>query len=164
MRCSARTAPSRRPGGSRSRARVHTVGVEIAAAGAVVFDQAGRLLLIQRAKPPEAGRWSLPGGKCRPGEAPGRACVREVAEETGLQVHVLRTLGRVVRPAPGGARLLIDDFLCEVTPGSAPLAAADDASAAAWFSPAELDELPTTSGLLETLRSWGVLPPPAAGR
>jgi ADP-ribose pyrophosphatase YjhB (NUDIX family) len=98
----------------------------------------------------------VPGGRCRPGEAAADACVREVAEETGLVVRVTRRLGRVSRAAPDGGRFLIDDFACELVGGT--LRAGDDASAAGWFSAAEVSELPLVPGLLDALTEWSTLP------
>ncbi|MGI8799897.1 MAG: NUDIX hydrolase, partial [Pseudonocardia sp.] len=62
----------------------------VACVGAIVRDAAGRLLLVQRVNEPGAGRWSLPGGRVEPGETDQDAVVREVAEETGLQVRTTR--------------------------------------------------------------------------
>jgi 8-oxo-dGTP pyrophosphatase MutT (NUDIX family) len=55
-------------------------------ASAVVVDDAGRILLAQRA---DFGYWSIIGGVPEPGEEPAAAVVREVYEETG--VHVVRS-------------------------------------------------------------------------
>lgn len=44
------------------------------------------LLVLRRRYPPYEGRWNCPGGKIEIGESPVEACVREVYEETGLQV------------------------------------------------------------------------------
>ena len=52
--------------------------------GAIVTDSDGRLLLVKRGHEPEMGRWSLPGGRVRPGESDPEAVLREVREETGL--------------------------------------------------------------------------------
>lgn len=128
----------------------------IPAAGAIIFDQSQRLLLILRAKAPSAGRWSVPGGKCEPDEDPADACVREVREETGLVVEVLRYAGRVVRNAPAGGVFVIDDYVCEVVAGE--LRAGDDAAAAGWFTLAQLDELQLAEGLVSTLREWDLMP------
>ncbi|MBK8566437.1 MAG: NUDIX hydrolase [Saprospiraceae bacterium] len=51
----------------------------ITAAGGVVFNQAGKVLLIHR-----RGSWDLPKGKMDDGETPAETAVREVQEETGL--------------------------------------------------------------------------------
>lgn len=98
----------------------------------------------------------MPGGRCLPGEGAATACVREVAEETGLAVEVVRHAGRVERPAPSGAVYEIDDFVCRVVGGS--LAAADDATDARWVTRAELAELTLAPGLWAALEEWGLLP------
>jgi 8-oxo-dGTP diphosphatase len=56
--------------------------------GAVIFDEAGRLLLVKRAQEPGLGRWSLPGGLLELGETLQQGVMREVYEETGLIVQV----------------------------------------------------------------------------
>jgi len=123
--------------------------------GAIVRDQAGRLLLIQRGHEPETGRWSLPGGRIEPGESDPQAVVRETREETGLQVTCGALVGSVERPGLRGAVLDIRDYSATVTGGT--LIAGDDAADARWVSPADLAGLPLTSGLAETLTAWGVL-------
>ena len=57
-----------------------------AACGAAIHDQQGRLLLIQRRKPPEAGAWGLPGGKVDFGETVKEAVLREIDEELGVRL------------------------------------------------------------------------------
>jgi 8-oxo-dGTP diphosphatase len=125
-------------------------------AGGIVLDDAFRMLLIRRATPPSAGRWSIPGGRCRPGESTAAACIREVAEETGLVVHVVRRAGRVRRLGPDGVGYDIEDFVCAVDGGA--LWAGDDAAEARWVSHAELGSLDLVPGLLDALTSWGALP------
>lgn len=125
-------------------------------AGGIVFDEQGRLLLIRRGHEPSAGTWSVPGGRCAPGESAAETCVRELAEETGLQVRVLRRAGRVQRDGPGGVGYEIVDFVCAVVGGT--LRAGDDATDARWVSRAELGALPLSPGLEETLREWRLLP------
>lgn len=125
-------------------------------AGGIVFDGHRRLLLIQRGRPPSVGSWSVPGGRCLPGESAADCCVREVHEETGLRVRVLGVAGRVERDAPDGSVYVIDDFVCEVLGGE--LAAGDDAADARWISRVEFADLPLAPLLAETLDGWGLLP------
>jgi 8-oxo-dGTP diphosphatase len=81
-----------------------------ASAGALVFDRAGRLLIL---KPTYKTGWTIPGGVMEAdGETPWEACRREVREECGIEV----TRGRLAcmdfrRPKPGragGIRFLFD--------------------------------------------------------
>ncbi|MED5528699.1 MAG: NUDIX domain-containing protein, partial [Actinomycetota bacterium] len=99
---------------------------DIPCIGAVVFDDQGRLLLVQRANPPAQGLWSLPGGRQEPGETAEQGVVREVREETGLTVRVEREVGTVVRQAPSGDDYVIRDFVCVVR-GDGAVVAADGA-------------------------------------
>jgi 8-oxo-dGTP diphosphatase len=102
------------------------------------------------------GLWSIPGGRIEPGESDQEAVVREILEETGLEVTCGPLLGAVERPG-----LVIRDYQALVTGGR--LLAGDDAAAARWVRPAEAEAMDTagelTPELLATLRSWSVLPP-----
>jgi 8-oxo-dGTP diphosphatase len=132
-------------------------GRRIACVGAIVHDDAGRLLLVQRGHDPEAGRWSLPGGRVEPGETDADALAREMREETGLIVTAGPLVGAVERPGGAGTVLDIRDYAATVTGGQ--LTAGDDAAAARWVAPADVTSLPLTTGLAEALRAWGVLDP-----
>jgi 8-oxo-dGTP diphosphatase len=79
-------------------------------AGALIFDQAGRLLIL---KPTYKSGWTIPGGVMEAdGETPWEACRREVREECGIELD----RGRLAcmdfrRPKPGrtgGIRFLFD--------------------------------------------------------
>ncbi len=128
-----------------------------------MFDGTGRVLLVRRANEPGRGRWSVPGGRVEAGETDHHAVVREVAEETGLEVEVLRRAGEVQRPAPGGAVFVIQDYICRATAGT--LRAGDDVDDARWCDAETLASLPIVDGLVEALTDWGCLPPgPTAHR
>jgi len=125
-------------------------------AGGVVHDAAGRLLLVRRGRQPGRGLWSLPGGRCEPGETAAAAAVREVREETGLEVTAGAVVGRVERPGLDGTVYVIDDVACTVAGGE--LAPGDDADEVRWVDGAELARLPLTDGLVDALTGWDVLP------
>jgi ADP-ribose pyrophosphatase YjhB (NUDIX family) len=63
---------------------------------AIVRDGDGRILLQRRS---DNGRWGLPGGSVEIGESVGEAIVREVREETGLDVKIERLIGVYSDPA-----------------------------------------------------------------
>ncbi|MFI6275318.1 NUDIX domain-containing protein [Streptomyces sp. NPDC050988] len=83
---------------------------ETVAAGVLLFDEQDRVLLVD---PTYKAGWEFPGGVVESGEAPARAGIREVAEETGIQLVDVPSLLVVdweppVPPAYGGLRLLYD--------------------------------------------------------
>src|SRR6204780_1228528 len=85
--------------------------VRVPCVGAVITDETGRLLLIQRGHDPGRGLWSIPGGRVEAGESDAEAVIREVAEETGLTVTCGPLLGAVERPGLAGAIADIRDYL-----------------------------------------------------
>lgn len=123
----------------------------------MIKDETGRLLLILRGHDPGKGLWSIPGGRIEPGESDREAVIREVREETGLEVACGEFLGAVDRPGLAETVIEIRDYGAVVVSGE--LAAADDAADARWVTPAEVAALDErgqlTSGLLTALRSWG---------
>lgn len=123
------------------------------AVGAVCL-QDGRLLLIQRAHAPGAGRWSLPGGRVERGEHLAIALAREVLEETGLHVRVAELCGFAERIG-GDYHYVILDFWAAVHGGE--LVPGDDASAVAWVGARELQALPLVDGLMHWLTTHAVL-------
>lgn len=60
--------------------------------GAVIVDH-GAVLLLKRKKSPEAGHWSIPGGRVEFGETVEAAIVREIKEELGCDAKVVSSLG-----------------------------------------------------------------------
>lgn len=110
----------------------------------------GRVLLVERAKPPIAGVWSLPGGSVEHGETVREAALRELVEETGVTAEIagLVDVLDVIRRGPDGRVAL--HFLLTVFAGrhlAGTAVAADDAAAVRWCAPAEIDGLATTDGL-----------------
>ncbi|MEV5508501.1 NUDIX hydrolase [Streptomyces orinoci] len=83
---------------------------ETLAAGVLLFDEEDRVLLVDPTYKPG---WEFPGGVVEPGEAPARAGMREVAEETGIELTEVPRLLVVDWEPPrppgfGGLRLLFD--------------------------------------------------------
>jgi 8-oxo-dGTP diphosphatase len=100
-----------------------------------------RVLLVQRAYPPFAGEWALPGGFVEEGERVADAAPRELAEETGLKLTSLRLLGIYDTPGrdPRGWTVSITYFA--TVPPEPPLTAGDDAQQARWFPADKLPKL-----------------------
>jgi 8-oxo-dGTP diphosphatase len=130
---------------------------EVPCVGAVVHDEAGRLLLIRRGHAPSAGLWSVPGGRVEPGETEAEAVVREVSEETGLRVVPRSVVGRVRIPGDG-VLFTVTDWLCTLAePDQVPVAG-DDADDVRFVDAGALAALEMAPGVVTALGGWGVLP------
>lgn len=136
---------------------------------AVVRDERRRVLLQRRA---DSGRWGLPAGAIDPGEAPARAIVREVREETGLVVRP-DTIAGVFGGADGFrftyangdvVEITVTVFACTIVGGR--LAIGDDESLELrFFEPAsrpplgvpypdEIFEAPRATALFQWSDAW----------
>jgi acetyl-CoA carboxylase carboxyl transferase subunit beta len=129
----------------------------VLAASAVIADPDGRVLLVERGREPQRGRWSVPGGRVEPGETLESAAAREALEETGLHVEIGRELWTVRTPTGDGRDFEIHDFAATVVGGV--LRHGDDADDARWFTPAELHAVPLTTHLVDHLRRASLVPP-----
>lgn len=108
-----------------------------------VFDAQGRILLHRRT---DNGRWALPGGAIEIGETAEQTAVREVREETGYEVRVVKLVGIYSDPQhttityPEGDTVSYVSLLfeCELTGGEP--TTSDESSAVEWFPPDALPE------------------------
>ena len=92
---------------------------EVHAAGGVVLDRDGRVVLVHR---PRYDDWTLPKGKLDPGESFEEAALREVEEETGIRCRLVRELPAAEYPDAKGRQKLVRYWLMEVEaePGFVP--------------------------------------------
>jgi 8-oxo-dGTP diphosphatase len=122
--------------------------------GVAVID-AGLLLVVRKGSGPWEGKWAVPGGRVEYGERMEDAAVREVREETGLDIRLGPVVwtGQVIGPGnPPEFHFTLVDYVGFVLGGS--LQAGDDAMEARWATLtecAELDLVETMPGLLERL-------------
>ena len=124
--------------------------------GAVVVDD-DRLLMIRRGHGPAAGEWSLPGGRVEGGELLAEAVVRELREETGLEVVCGDLLGWVERMGEDHHFVILDFVATLLGPDNAQPVAGDDAAEVAWVPLHEVAEHRLVDGLAEFLHEHGVI-------
>lgn len=120
----------------------------VVGAGALIH-RGRRLLMIKRGENPDRGMWSFPGGSVEVGETTEEAAVREVKEETGLDIGV-EGLFDVVTYLPGKGSLHADqmivvDYLGKPRRGRVRLN--HESSDFGWFTPAEVQKLEATKNV-----------------
>jgi 8-oxo-dGTP diphosphatase len=120
-----------------------------------VWDEAGRLLLVRRT---DNGRWSLPAGAVELGERVDTALVREVREETGLEVAPERVVGVFsgpdffhVYPNGDAVHIVSTLFDCRLV-GGRPRPDGRETEAVRFFDPERLPPLPPTFQILVEAR------------
>jgi 8-oxo-dGTP diphosphatase len=108
-------------------------------ASAVVLDDEGRILLARRAGDPERGKWDLPGGFLEEGEHPLDALVRELREETGLEVEPVELAAiEIDRYGDGDEAPATLNLYWTARVVSGEPVPADDVSELRWVAPEEL--------------------------
>ena len=122
--------------------------------GAVILD-GDRILLEKRKNMPSKGKWSIPGGLVELGERIEEAIIREVKEETGLEVYEPRLLDVVDYVSFGerGAVMyhyVIVDYLVAVKSGKPK--AASDADALKWVPFNDVEEYDLTESFRQFFR------------
>ncbi len=126
----------------------------ILAVSVAVFRQ-GRVLVGRRARPPMAGRFSLPGGVVEIGETLTEAALRELSEEVGVEAEIVgfnRHIEPIVREgARVRAHFVIASFVGRWTRGEARVSPEIDA--VAWIEPSASASLLTTPELADVIAS-----------
>jgi 8-oxo-dGTP pyrophosphatase MutT (NUDIX family) len=118
-----------------------------------VCDRPGRLLLVQRC---DSGDWELPGGRVDVGESAVTAAAREVAEESGVVVHVTGLIGlytdpgHIVRSVSGEVRQQFVVLFRASPVSGRPRPDWRETRAAAWWAPPAVAGLPMQA----PVRAW----------
>lgn len=108
----------------------------------IVLIKGDQVLLVRRANPPGAGKWSLPGGKQELGETAQQTARRELREETGLECGDLTLVGYVDSIHRNESNKVafhytILDFAASYIGGTPE--PSDDVTETAWAYPEEFD-------------------------
>jgi 8-oxo-dGTP diphosphatase len=125
------------------------------AVGAILVSD-GALLMVQRGREPAKGLWSIPGGRVEFGEYLADALVREVKEETDLDIEVGDLIG--MAEVVGDPHYVILDFGARILGNDVPTPSGDVAEAR-WVTFDEVLTLPCTPRFVELMQAWSVLPP-----
>jgi len=116
-------------------------------AASVALFAGDEVLLIQRARAPFSGLWTLPGGRLEPGETAAQCAAREIGEELGLRVGRLRPVMQL--PVGDARAYLLQVFATDTFDGE--IAPSDEIAAWRWVRPDLAAGLATTPRLHEVL-------------
>jgi ADP-ribose pyrophosphatase YjhB (NUDIX family) len=117
----------------------------------VLVQQEGKTLLIQEAKQAYRGRWSLPGGRLETRELLADAAVREVREESGIEVRLqgLLCIDQLLADADDIPNRLRFVFKAEAVGGELKREADEHSLQAGWFAREEIAQLDLRVQLVE---------------
>ena len=129
-------------------ARIYPTRPYLAVSAAVFRD--GRVLIVRRARPPAHGLYTLPGGGVELGETLEQAVVREIREETALEIEPVALVGfrqAIARDAGGRVErhFVILPFAARFIGGEISLN--EELAEADWLAPEAIAGLKTTEGL-----------------
>ena len=114
--------------------------------GAVILNDVGEILLLLRKKEPEKGTWSIPGGKVEFFEELEETIMREVGEELGVSIKLIKLLGvtdHILKSE--GSHWVAPTYLAQIVSGSPKNMEPDKHADFKWFS---LDKLPENLSLI----------------
>jgi len=117
----------------------------------IVLNSQGKILLIRRGRDPFRGSWALPGGFMDWGETAGEAVVREVREETGLELKDPRFLAVFDSPGRDLERGTVSLAYYGTAADEGDLRPGDDACDSRWFSFTALPSLAFDHGKILSL-------------
>jgi ADP-ribose pyrophosphatase YjhB (NUDIX family) len=131
-------------------ARTYPTRPYLAVSAAIFRD--GRVLIVRRARPPAHGLYTLPGGGVELGETLEQAVIREVREETALEVAPVELVGfrqAIARDDAGRVErhFVILPFAARFLAGEVSLN--EELAEAQWLVPADIAGLKTTDGLAQ---------------
>lgn len=117
-------------------------------AASVALFQDSEILLIERAFPPYAGYWTLPGGRCEAGESAEAAVRREIFEEIGVAPGLLNAVTIIETGHASGFRLAV---FAGALPKNAQIRTSAEIAAWMWGGVGAEAGLRTTPGLADVL-------------
>lgn len=128
----------------------------VPAASAIVTDKRGRILLHRRS---DNDLWGLPGGTMEIGESIAETIIREVEEETGLDVQPMYIVGIYTNPghviaySDGEVRQEFSIcFACSVTGGE--LRVSDESTALSFFTAKQIERIPLHESIRQRIRDY----------
>lgn len=113
-----------------------------------VIIREGRVLLLRKPR----GEWDLPGGRLSAEENPKQCLIREVQEETGLNVKPGKLLHRWIRWRPGKVDIFLVSHLCSITGSALEPVTSSEHEEHGWFSDQDTETLNASKGVRKSVQ------------
>lgn len=113
--------------------------------GAAIFNDEGKILLSLRGKEAknEKGKWEIPGGSVEFGETFKKALKREIKEEIGVEIEIIKLLYICDHIIPEEHQHWVSPtFVCKITKGTPKVLEPKKCEKIGWFSIQEAQKLP----------------------
>lgn len=121
-----------------------------------VIREGNTYLLTKRQEPDPTshshGKWEIPGGGLEFGETPEQTLHRELMEEVGIKVSIIKMLPRVETFSRGHWHGVFITYICEMENPSATISLNEEASEYAWFSLDQVKALDSLEGTYELIK------------
>lgn len=122
---------------------------------AVIVEHKGKVLLGRRNKTNCNGMWVIPGGGVNWGETIQDAAIREIKEETGMDVEIVKQIGhQEVINTPGNYHAIVFFHLAKTQ--NPTIKVSDDISEAKFFTIEEVKKLDTVESVQDALEQAGL--------
>jgi len=134
--------------------------INLRLAGCVIPDATGKILLLHR-NTTKRQQWEIPGGKLEDGEESSDAAVREVKEELGVEVQIIRKLGEKTFDEDGYT-LHYTWYLAKITRGEVSIMEPESFDDMQYFSRAQMQKnhnklSPNTKNFLATIKTEDIV-------
>ncbi|MGP3668173.1 MAG: NUDIX hydrolase [Candidatus Bathyarchaeota archaeon] len=132
-------------------------------ASSALIEKNGKILLVKRRFQPHPGWWALPGGIVEHGETVEETAIREIKEETGLNIEIKKLLGvynLMIKNEVSGEierHYAIICFVCECKSEEEKLKPNHEVLDVRWFNPEEAKKLQLVSTTRKALEDAGYI-------
>ena len=133
---------------------VDYIGVGV---GAVIVNEEGKVFLAKRGQKArnERGMWQIPGGSVEFGETYQDALKREVKEEHGVEIEVIKLLDVSNHIMPEEKQHWVSPILlCRITSGTPQILEPEKCDEIGWFSLEEIQNMPAAPGVKKAVKDF----------
>ncbi len=97
-------------------------------------------------------KWQIPGGGLEFGEKPEKTLKREIKEELGVEIKIIKLIPKIFSENFGDYQLIFINYLCQLKNEKSTIALNEEASEYGWFTPQQAENLVCLTKVKEIIR------------